>query len=133
MAYIGQDKKALIAPKVKAILKKYNLKGSLSIRNHMALVLTVTGGSIDFIGNFNETVSKLASFRTYTPAKDSIQVNPYWYKDHFTGLALEFLKEVLPAMNDGNHDNSDIQTGYFDVGWYVDINIGRWNKPYNLV
>jgi hypothetical protein len=33
----------------------------------------------------------------------------------------------------GNHDRSDIQSDYFDVGWYVDINIGRWNKPYALV
>ena len=133
MAYIGQEKKAKIAPKVKAVLKKYNLRGSLSIRNHMALVLTVTAGPIDFIGNLNDTMSKLHRVKEYTPAKDSIQVNPYWYQEHFTGLALEFLKEVIPAMNDGNHDNSDIQTDYFDVGWYVDINIGRWNKPYELV
>jgi hypothetical protein len=38
----------------------------------------------------------------------------------------------MTAMNDGNHDRSDIQTDYFDVGWYVDVNIGRWNKPYIL-
>jgi hypothetical protein len=35
-------------------------------------------------------------------------------------------------MNMGNHDNSDIMTDYFDVGWYVDVNIGLWNKPYIL-
>ncbi len=31
------------------------------------------------------------------------------------------------------YDNSDIMTDYFDVAWYVDINIGKWNKPYKLV
>ena len=36
-------------------------------------------------------------------------------------------------MNDGNHDRSDPQSDYFDVGWYVDVNIGKWNKPYTLV
>jgi hypothetical protein len=36
-------------------------------------------------------------------------------------------------MNDGNHDNSDIQSDYFDVGWYISINVGRWDKPYELV
>ena len=63
----------------------------------------------------------------------SLDVNPYHYKDHFSGRALKFLQEVMPIMNDGNWDKSDIQTDYFNVGWYVDVNIGRWNKPYALV
>ena len=57
-------------------------------------------------------------------------MNPYWYQDHFVGKSKKFLAEVIPAMNAGNHNNSDIQTDYFDVGWYIDVNIGRWNKPY---
>ena len=32
----------------------------------------------------------------------------------------------------GNHNNSDISTDYFDVGWYIDINIGKWDKPYEV-
>jgi hypothetical protein len=32
----------------------------------------------------------------------------------------------------GNHNRSDIMSDYHDVGWYVDINIGQWNKPYIL-
>jgi hypothetical protein len=35
-------------------------------------------------------------------------------------------------MNVGNHDRSDIQSDYFDVGWYVDVNVGAWNQPYEL-
>jgi hypothetical protein len=23
-------------------------------------------------------------------------------------------------------------TDYFDVGWYIDINVGKWNKPYQF-
>jgi hypothetical protein len=59
-------------------------------------------------------------------------VNPYHYQNHFSGTAKKFLNEVMAAMNAGNHDNSDIQTDYFDVGWYVDVNIGQWNKPYEV-
>jgi hypothetical protein len=29
--------------------------------------------------------------------------------------------ELRDAMNSGNHDNSDIMSDYFDVGWYVSI------------
>jgi hypothetical protein len=35
-------------------------------------------------------------------------------------------------MDIGNHDRSDIQTDYFDVGWYKSVNIGTWNKPYEV-
>ena len=123
MAYMSQEKKAKIAPQVKAILKKYNVKASLAVRNHMTLVLNVKQGPIDFINDFGNSEDA---------AKFGIQVNPYHYKSHFTGKSVKFLEEVITAMNDGNHDRSDIQSDYFDVGWYVDVNIGRWNKPYAL-
>jgi len=133
MAYINQEKKAAIAPVIKAILKKYNVKGSLAVRNHMTLVLNVKSGSIDFIGNFNKTVdAQPGGFRNGSPAEGSLQVNPYWFQDHFDGKAKKFLKEVLAAMNDGNWDKSDAQVDYFNVGWYVDVNIGKWNNPYTV-
>lgn len=134
MAYMSQENKAKIAPAIKAILKKYNVKASLSVRNHMTLALNVKSGSIDFIGNFNKTVeAQPGGFRNGTPAEGSLQVNPYWFQDHFDGVAKKFLKEVLEAMNDGNWDKSDIQSDYFNVGWYVDVNIGKWDTPYVLV
>lgn len=130
MAYMNQDKKAKIAPKVKSILKKYGVKGTLGVYNHSTLVLNVSSGPIDFIGNFNKVnENKLPVMK----AENCLDINPYWYQEHFSGKALSFLKELLPAMNEGNHDRSDIQSDYFDVGWYVDVNIGRWGKPYQLV
>ena len=133
MAYMSQETKAKIAPAVKAILKKYKVKGSLAVRNHSTLVLNIKQGPIDFIGNFNKTVSdRPGGFRNGSPAEKSLQVNPYWYHEHFSGKAKSFLSEVLAVMNSGNHDNSDIQSDYFDVGWYVDVNIGQWDKPYAL-
>jgi hypothetical protein len=133
MAYMNQERKAKIAPEIKSILKKYGVKGSLAVRNHSTLVLNIKSGKIDFISNFNETVStQPGGFRNGSPATKSLQVNPYWYHDHFSGKAKSFLKEILTVMNMGNHDRSDIQTDYFDVGWYVDVNVGQWNKPYVL-
>lgn len=116
MAYMSQEKKSKIAPVVKAILKKYKMKGTLAVRNHSTLVLNITSGPIVF-------------------AKDSqpIDVNPYWFHEHYEGKALLFLKEIFAAMNAGNHDKSESQYDYFDVGWYVRVNIGQWNKPYVLI
>ena len=135
MAYMNQQRKAEIAPVLKAICKKYGVKASVAVRNHSVLVLNVKSGPIDFIGNLNKVCSVAPGadrYGAYRPAVGSIDVNPYHYQNHFDGEALAFLSEILPVMNKGNHDNSDIQSDYFDVGWYVDVNIGAWDKPYIL-
>lgn len=133
MAYISQERKSQIAVQVKPILQRYGIKGTLAVRDHMTLVLNIREGQIDFIKNFNETVAdRPGGFRTGDAAVDHISVNPFWYHEHFSGKAKRFLAEVMAALNDGNHDNSDPQTDYFDVGWYVDINIGKWDRPYQL-
>jgi hypothetical protein len=28
------------------------------------------------------------------------------------------------------YDRSDVQTDYFDTAYYMDVNVGQWNKPY---
>ena len=112
MAYYNQDRKKEVQPKIKALLKEYNLKGSLSVRHHSTVVLTIKEGDVDF---------EVDSYQ---------QVNTYHLSSHYEGKALEFLQKALRILNEGNHDNSDSQTDYFDVGWYVDINIGSWDKPY---
>ena len=123
MAYVSQELKSKLAPQIKAICKKYGVKASLAVRNHSTLVLNVKSGKIDFISDYGNSDDA---------RKFGIQVNPYWYKDHFTGKSKAFLSEVIPAMNDGNWDKSEIQYDYFNVGWYIDVNIGKWNKPYEL-
>ena len=139
MAYVSQDLKKSLAPAIKRICNKYGIKASLAVRNHSTLVLNIKSGKIDFIENFIETDKEKPYAKHMDEAtvanirkNQSLDVNVYWYKEHFTGKALQFLKEVIPAMNKGNHDNSDIMTDYFDVGWYIDVNIGKWDKPYEL-
>ena len=116
---MNQEKKKTLAPKIKQALKKHNMKGTLSVDNYSTLRLTLQSGPIDFnyIGQDGRTIRN---------------INEYWYQDHFKDNpeALAFLSEVIPAMNNGNHDNSDIMTDYFDVCWYVSVNLGRWDKPY---
>lgn len=139
MAYFNQERKKERTPAIKAILKKYGVKGSLAVRNHSTFVLNIKSGSIDFIENFIQTDKDKPYAKhmsqdqiEYIRNNRSLDVNPYWFQEHYSGVAKAFLFEIFKAMNAGNHDNSDIQTDYFDVGWYVDVNIGTWNKPYIL-
>jgi hypothetical protein len=133
MAYYSQDKKAVAGPKIKALLKKYGLKGSLSVRSNSTVILTIKSGKIDFIGDINRTcgADQYQVQRGFQPiTRGCSDVNPYHYKSHHSGKALAFITEAMSILNSGNHDNSDIMTDYFDVGWYTAIKIGKWNAPY---
>jgi len=134
MAYMSQENKKSKEPLIKALLKKYGLKGSVGVKHHSTLVVNIKSGCIDFIGNYNEAGKASRSDRDFfrEVTDGHIQVNPHWCQEHFTGRARDCLKELVEVMGTGNHDNSDIQTDYFDVGWYSDINIGKWDEPYTV-
>ena len=140
MAYMNQDKKKALAPAVKAVLAKYNVKGTLGVNNYSTLVLNIKEGALDFIGAANADNKELADRRgtTFYEVKDNYQVNPYYAHESTNKKVASFFKELVAAMNGKNstvknHDNSDIMTDYFDVGWYIDINVGSWNKPYKTI
>jgi hypothetical protein len=134
MAYMNQERKAVIAGKIKPILKQYGVKGTLSVRNHSTIVLNVKSGKVDFIGNFNKVVgARPGGFRLGSPAETYVDVNPYWFHEHFSGVSKKFLTEVMQALKSADwYDRSEAMTDYFDTAYYVDVNIGQWNKPYVL-
>ena len=124
MAYINQEDKKRLAPKIKAVLKKYGVKGSISISHHSNLVVRLKEGKVDLYG---EKTSP-----NWCGSHGSDSVNTYWINDHHTGKSRDFLNELKAAMNDGNWDKSDAMTDYFNVGWYTDIVVGNnsADKPY---
>lgn len=119
MAYVSQAKKAELAPAIRAVLKKYGMKGSIAVRHHSTLVVNIKQGAIDF--------------GDYSHGDGYIQVNTYWIDSHYKGKARKFLNELLAAMKGpGYFCEDDSQTDYFHRSHYTDINIGNWNKPYAL-
>ena len=84
---MNQEKKKRLAPKIKEILKRHKMKGSLSVNNYSTLRLTLQSGPIDFkyVGQDGRTIRN---------------INEYWYQDHFKDNpeALAFLSEVNPAL-----------------------------------
>ena len=125
MAYINQEDKKRLAPKIKAVLKKYGVKGTISISHHSNLVVRLKEGKVDLYG---EKVDP----DNWCGSHGSDSVNTYHIDSHFTGVSKDFLNELHAAMNDGNWDKSDVMTDYFNVGWYSDIVVGNnsANKPY---
>ncbi len=128
MAYFTQDMKKAIAPAIKALSTKYGIKCSLTVRDHSVVVLNIKSGKIDFfkLRKSTNTYQELPAEVTYA------QVNHYHIDTNYSGLAAKFLNEVKDILNTGNHNRSDIQSDYFDVGHYVNINIGKYDTPYVL-
>lgn len=133
---MSQEKKAKIAEALKPILKKYGIKATLSVQSHSAISLNIKSGKINFIDNYNRVCnSDYYQNRGFRKVEEQyMDVNPYWYHEHFDGDAKEFLAEAIKALKAaGWYDNSVIQTDYFDTAYYYYINIGKWNKPYVII
>ena len=133
MAYVSQDMKRAKAPVIKAVLKKYNIKGTVSVDNHSSLVVTLASGEMDFIGEANRYNREVAERRNerFYPVEGNYSVNTYYLDEQYKGKMRSFLKELLAAMHGTDwFDESDSMTDYFHTAFYTDIKVGRWNKPY---
>jgi hypothetical protein len=113
MAYMFPERKAILAAELKKVMPK-DWKYSLSVRHHSGIVCTIQSAPVDLVAE--------------NGGRDD--VNVYWYKEHIKGESLEVIEKIVAALNVGNHDNSDPMTDYFDVGWYVYLQFGKWDKPF---
>jgi len=127
MAYVDQDKKAKIAVALKAVMPK-GWKHTLAVRNHSTVVLTITAAPFDLI----RAMSGNDWFDPQTATKAS--VNNHHVRECFADECVaDVFEAIVGALNTDNHDRSDLMTDYFDVGHYVDIRIGRWDRPFAVL
>jgi hypothetical protein len=140
MAYISQEKKKRLAPKIKEVLKKYDMKGTIAVNNHSTLVVNLKSGRLDLMECARKHISQENISRGFAAIDDlggHHQVNPYWCvtwaKEVGEYEIANFYEELILAMKgDDWYDRSDIQYDYFDIAYYIDINVGQWNKDYIL-
>ena len=125
MAYVSQEMKKELAPAIKAVLKKYRMKGSIAVNNHSTLEVNLSGGYVDCISK-GERILSLGGV--------SKSVNVYHIDEWYEGVAKNFLNELLNAMKGPKYfNNDDIMTDYFSRSHYTDINVGKWNKEFKLL
>jgi hypothetical protein len=122
MAYMDQKRKAEIAAALKKVVPK-DWKYSLAVRHHSTIVMTIRTAPVERIA--------LNLRKEKNP--DYIKINEYYPEKEFDGRILPIFQNIKDAMMKGNHNNSDIMTDYFDVGWYIDIQVGEWNKPFKVL
>ena len=122
MAYVSQEMKKQLAPAIKAVLKKYKMKASISVRNHSTLCVNIKSGALDL---YKDSPNDDNTFH--------YQINPYWCESQFAKKSAKFFAELISAMKgDMWYDNTDAMIDYFDTAYYTDINAGSWNKKYEV-
>jgi len=136
MAYMNQEKKAIINNLMKPILKKYNVKATLSVDNMSTINLNIKSSAFDFVGIYNkknqEEQNRKYPNETFY-ARENFTLTDGWIADSYEGQELAFFEEAFAALRSaGYYNNTDCQTDYFDTAYYYYVKIGQWNKPYQL-
>jgi hypothetical protein len=113
MPYISTQKVKEIRSELKRTFPQF--KFSVRRDNHSSVNVAVLSGPIDF-GTTDESV------------------NHYWLESHYGDRPkvlrfLTTLKGIMSAGQGSGYEDGDY--GHIP-DWYLDINIGRWDKPYTI-
>lgn len=126
MAYMNQEKKAVIKANLDKVLKPLGVKFTLRVSNHMAITCTIKSAPWDMLAD--RTSESLSQFE-----RDHAQVNPYWFESHYRGKTRDVLQDVIDAIRSADYyDRSDAMVDYFDTAYYFHINIGDYDKPFQV-
>lgn len=119
MAFVTKELKAKIAASLKTVVPagwKYSLA---VVGDKTTISMTISSAPVDLI---NE--------RKHNVADGYFSINHYRPEFDYTGETLEIIKSIISVLNLDNYNNSDVQSDYFDVGHYVELNVGKWNKHF---
>jgi len=140
MAWVQKSTVTKVREGMKILNKEYGIKTSVAGTNSHSLKLRIVSGKIDFLAN---RIAKLADDHRHTPEEierhtkalrmnQGMSVNHYWLSDAFDGIALEYLEKAKAILMVDHWDKSDIQSDYFNCAYYINMDIGSWDKPYEV-
>lgn len=128
MAYVSAEKSKAVRMALKAKFPGWKF----SVRkSHGSMYVTVLAAPLDL------KADRVIPYHERDNAwigqeleKGNVSVNNYRIDSQWQGESLAALQAINAICNDGNWDKSDIQSDYFNVGWYVNIEFGNWDKPF---
>lgn len=129
MSYISKEQVKEIRNNLKKAFPE--IKFSVRGKDYTEVQVTILESPYDFFNMINDytPTNGMKKIWDKKPEKHH-QVNQYHIDRNWIGKAKEILLKIYQLINKGNYDNSDSQRDHFDVGFYVSINIGEWDKPY---
>jgi hypothetical protein len=131
MAYISQEEKKAKLIKLKPLFKEYGIRATLSIDHYSVLNLNIREGALDFLGQYRKWAldHDLDNCPATRAALKNLNLLPYIdNQKYFSGSTRDFFIKACSILNEGNYNNSDSMTDYFDVGFYCYIKIGNYGE-----
>jgi hypothetical protein len=114
-AYISTDAIKIIRDDLKKEFPKFKFMIARERNSYSSLRVAIVSGPVAFATKHDGTPWPFADINHYYPMN---------YKNG------EILKKILETINKKNWDRSDIQTDYFDVGFYLTVTQG--NRSYGM-
>ena len=112
-----------IAKQIRIELKEKFKSGKFSVTTD-----SYTGGS-----SLNVSLMKHEKM-VIADGSDYIQVNHYYIDDAkcLTEEGKSIMSGILNIINKFHWDKSEIETDYFNCNFYIHLNVGKWDKPFQL-
>lgn len=120
MAWMTQELKNKMTPAIKAVLKKYGVKGTVSVHESRTLVVTLKSGSLDIVGDMNK--NRNPDFHKMFEAGSSLHNCDTSHRSNISEPTKNFIRELDEAMHSvGYYNNNNVYTDYFDEAYYTEI------------
>ena len=117
MAYISTEEVKVIREELKKNFpSRLGWKLSIVRRDYLSLSISIIQAPFELRNDQNNAYE---------------QVNQYWIESRENKESVPVLKKIFEIANKNNYDRSDVQSDYFDVGYYLNISIGHFGKPFN--
>jgi hypothetical protein len=117
MAYISTEEVKVIREELKKNFpSRLGWKLSIVRRDYLSLSISIINAPIELRNDQNNTYES---------------VNQYWLESRENKESVPVLKKIFEIANKNNYDRSDVQSDYFDVGYYLNLSIGHFGKPFN--
>ena len=127
-----------IAKQTRETLKKEfpNCKFSVTVEKYSGgrtMTIALMSGDFQAMENSESWKDGYAQLNHYTLERDTRESSNSCNGALLTQKAWDVMKRANEIGQAENWDNSDSMTDYFDVNYYLDINIGKWNKRYQAI
>jgi hypothetical protein len=117
MAYISTEEVKVIREELKKNFpSRLGWKLSIVRRDYLSLSISIINAPIELRNDQNNSYES---------------VNQYWLESRENKESVLVLKKIFEIANKNNYDRSDVQSDYFDVGYYLNLSIGHFGKPFN--
>ncbi|HBG5344123.1 TPA: hypothetical protein KQG29_001487 [Clostridioides difficile] len=128
--------------------KGENYSGSLSVKDIAKIIrqyvkeiyptykFSITAASTGTCSTINVSLME-APFNIFNKGfeKNYTQVNNYniLFDESLNSVGKSILNDLYNLLKSYNYDDSDGMIDYFDTKFFMNINIGKWNKPFKIV